>query len=108
MATSESKRETGRDPISALTHPMRRRILRYLHRCGEPKGLREVTAALGEAFPQINYHLKSLANFGTLSGAGTTPGGGSQLYESTVSENPEALALLEAHKDEDEGRKKAA
>lgn len=108
MATSESQRRTGRDPISPLTHPMRRRILRYLHRCGEPRGLREVAAALGEEFALINYHLKSLANFGTISEAGTTPGRGSLLYESTVSENPEALALLEAHKDEDEGLKKAA
>lgn len=104
MATPESERRADRNPIDPLTHPLRRRILRYLHRCAEPKGLREVAAALDAEIPQTNYHLNSLASFKTIRKAGLASKADSVRYESAVSENPEVLALLEARQDEDEGR----
>ncbi len=107
MATPESPRRTGRDPISPLTHPLRRRILRYLHCCGEPKGPHEVAAALDEPFSHIKYHLKSLAAFKTIRETGLASDGDSPLYESAVSDNAEVLALLEASEADDEGRKAA-
>jgi predicted transcriptional regulator len=108
MAASDSQRKSGRNPSDPLTHPLRRRILRYLHRCGEPKGAHEVAEALGEGVSQVKYHLRSLENYGTTMEAGTTPEGDALLYESAVSEDAEVLALLEAYEDRDEGRKKAA
>jgi len=48
MATSGSQRRKDRDPIDPLTHPLRRRIMRYLHSWGQPKGAREVALALAE------------------------------------------------------------
>ena len=102
MATRDQKRTTGRDPAGPLTHPMRRRILRYLHRCGEPKGAADVATALNEPTSQSRYHLKALESFRTTREAGQGPGeGNSPLYESAVSEDVEILALLEGTETED-------
>ena len=107
MATSGSQRRKDRDPIDPLTHPLRRRIMRYLHSWGQPKGAREVALALDESFSQIKYHLNSLAAFKTITEAGLTPDGDAPLYESAVSDNAEVMALLEADEADDEGRKAA-
>jgi DNA-binding transcriptional ArsR family regulator len=103
MATSDQKRETGRDPADPLRHPARRRLLRHLHRCGQPKGASELAAALGEPISQIRYHLRALKSYGTA--RQVAPVGyedGSSMYESAVSENTEILALLEATEAKDE------
>lgn len=107
MAAPESQPRADRDPIGPLTHPLRRRILRYLHSDVGPQGTREVANALGQELAQINYHLKSLLSYGTIRETSPALGVGSCLYESAVSENPEVLALLDAHADDDEGRKAA-
>jgi DNA-binding transcriptional ArsR family regulator len=107
MATPESQRGADRDPIGPLTHPLRRRILRYLHSCGEPRGASEVAAALDESISQIKYHLRTLKSFTTIKEAGFAPVGDSPLYESTVSANAEVLALLEANEADEEGREAA-
>jgi DNA-binding transcriptional ArsR family regulator len=107
MATPEPQRRADRDPTDPLNHRVRRRILRHLHRCGEPLGPREVEAALGDGLSQIAYHLKTLTSYGTTREAGLAPDGDSLLYESAVSENADVLALLAATEAEDEGRKAA-
>jgi hypothetical protein len=86
---------------------MRRRILRYLHRCEEPKGAREVATALPETLTQVSYHLRTLASHRTIREAGLASDGGA-LYESAVSDNPEVLALLKTTQAEDEEGRKAA
>lgn len=103
MATPESDHRANRDPMGPLTHPMRRRILRYLHRCGEPREPLDVATALEEALSRISYHLRSLASYGTSKEAGPTAKGDSLLYESAVSENADVLTLLEATETDDEG-----
>jgi hypothetical protein len=108
MTTPEPQRRADPDPTDPLTHPLRRRILRRLHRCSEPSGPREVQAALGEGLLQIAYHLKTLASYGTTREAGPAPGGDLMLYESAVAENAEVLALLGATEAEDEDRKAAS
>lgn len=110
MGTPSQKRGTGRDPAGPLTHPVRRRILRFLHRSSKPKGACEVAKALEEPVAQIRYHLHALAIYGTTKEAGSgRDEENSQLYESGVSENDEILGLLEATEteDRDKGRKAA-
>lgn len=108
MATSDENSNTGRVPAGSLTHPMRRRILRYLHRCGEPKGASEVAKALDQPISQISYHLKALESDGTTREVGPASGD-SLTYESAVKENDEVLELLETTEanDEDESREAA-
>jgi hypothetical protein len=110
MAPRDQERKTGRDPIGPLTHPVRRRILRDLHRCSQPKGAPEVAKTLDESEPQIRYHLLALEHYGTAQEAGSERSEkDSRLYESAVSENPEVLGLLEATEAEDgEDDRKAA
>jgi DNA-binding transcriptional ArsR family regulator len=98
--TSPGSQQRDKGPLGPLTHPVRRRILRYLHRCEEPRGAREVATALPEALTQISYHLRALASHGTTREAGVAAEGGA-LYESAVSDNPEVLALLKATQAED-------
>jgi predicted ArsR family transcriptional regulator len=69
-------------------------MLRYLHRCGQPKGASEIAAALSVSIAQVRYHLHALESYETIKEAGA--GRGSPLYESAVSENAEILALLES------------
>jgi DNA-binding transcriptional ArsR family regulator len=106
MAASKLQRRTGR-AIWSLTHPLRRRILRHLHRLGEPRGALELAAGLGEGPSQITYHLKTLASQRAIREAGPAPGGRSPLYESAIDEHSDVLALLEATEEEDEGREAA-
>lgn len=109
MATPDQKRKTGRDPAGPLTHPVRRRTLRYLHRCGEPKGAPEVATALDEPISQIRYHLRALESYGTTREVGPSPGEDSPMHESAVSEHAEILALLEAAEaDDEDGDRRAA
>ena len=84
-----------------LTHPMRRRVLRYLHRCDEPKGAPEVAKALGQPISQVTYHLRTLESDGTIREVGLASGE-SLTYESVVKENDEVLELLEATEANDE------
>lgn len=108
MATQEENGNSGRGTANSLTHPTRRRILRYLHRCGEPKGGSEVAKALDQPTSQIAYHLKALESDGTTREVGPASAD-SLTYESAVKENDEVLELLEATEasDEDESREAA-
>jgi hypothetical protein len=78
-------------------------MLRYLHRCGEPKEDLEIQSALGVPIAQARYHLHALESYGTIREVGSDSGEmDPRLYESTVSDNAEILAMLEASKADDE------
>jgi DNA-binding transcriptional ArsR family regulator len=108
MDTPDENGNLGRGAAGSLTHPMRRRILRYLHRCDEPKNASEVAKALDQPISQISYHLKALESDGTTREVGPASGD-SPTYESSVKEDDEVLELLEATEanDEDESREAA-
>lgn len=109
MATPDENGNIGRGAGGSLTHPMRRRILRYLHRCDEPKGASEVAKALDQPISQISYHLKALESDGTTREVVPTFEGDPPIHESAVSDNDEVLELLETTEpnDEDDGRSAA-
>jgi hypothetical protein len=77
-------------------------MLRYLHRCGEPKGAPEVARALDAPVAQIRYHLLALESYRATKVTGPARGEkNSQLYESAVSEDVEILGRLRATETED-------
>jgi hypothetical protein len=104
----QGRREgADRNPSDPLTHPLRRRLVRYLHRSGEPRGPHEASTAFNATLSLIAYHMKVLADFGTITEASSAPNEDPPLYESAVGGNPEVLSLLEATEEEDEGRRAA-
>lgn len=100
-ATGPRRGNAGLKAGGSLTHPMRRRILRYLHICGEPKGASEVAKALDQPISQISYHLKVLESDGTIREVGLSKQD-SQMHESAVNENDEVLELLETTEADDD------
>lgn len=104
----DQKRRTGRDPAGPLKHPTRRRILRYLHRCDEPRGPSELATALSEPIAQVSYHLTALKNYGTTREMGPAPGQDALMHESAVREDDEILKLLDNTEEDDESQAQEA
>jgi Helix-turn-helix domain len=101
---AEPQRQAGRGPIDSLTHPLRRRILRGLHRHGEARGPSEIATELGLMPSVVAYHVGVLATWETTREAGLADQRGGLLYESAVGEDPVVLALLKDREAEDEGK----
>lgn len=103
MAT-EPQRQVGREPIDSLAHPLRRRILRGLHRHREARRSSEIATELGLRPSVVAYHIGVLATWEATTEAGLTDQRGGMLYESAVGEDPAVLALLKDKEAEDEGK----
>ena len=58
-------RPRERDLFTALGHPLRRRILRAMIGGGE-RSPRQVSEALGEKLTAVSYHVRMLADCGTI------------------------------------------
>ncbi len=61
-----------------------------------------MAADMGLELSLITYHMNVLASRRATQEAGLSPEEGRPLYESTVAEDPEILALLKASEAEDE------
>jgi hypothetical protein len=83
----------------ALSHPLRREILRNLNADGRPRGLSAIAAALPPfTVGEVNYHVQVLRGVGMIVSDGTVPGpsGRQRAYRSEVAEAASALAVLRA------------
>lgn len=103
MAT-EPQRQVDRVPIDSLTHPLRRRILRGLHRHGKARGLSEIGTELGLVPSVAAYHISVLATWKTIRAASLANERGGLLYESAVGKDPAILVLLKDKEAEDEDK----
>jgi len=92
------------DLISALNHPLRRRILRSLHESGERSSPARLRERLGAELSCVSYHVTVLVGFGVLKSAGEQPVRGAieHFYVSQVADDPAIKALLESTKESDE------
>ena len=61
----------------ALSHPLRRRILRWAADRGEAASPKLISAALGHPLPNVSYHVRRLRDAGLLDETGQAPVRGS-------------------------------
>ena len=94
------------DILLAISHPLRRRILRKVAERGEPTSPSQLTDELGGPLGMIAYHVRVLWRLGALSPAGEEPvrGAVEHFYASTIEDDPPIETLLEETRQEDEGR----
>lgn len=88
----------------ALSHQMRRMMLRDLHDADEPKSPVEMMERIpGATLGLISYHAGILRDYGVtrLQGEGQVRGVTQHFYVSTVAGDPEVEEVLAATKDED-------
>jgi len=108
MAAPAGSSREGTDPIDPLAHPLRRQVLRFMHKTVTPVGALQVAEALEQRVPQVRYHMLTLAKFKVIAEVGVGSDGVSPLYESAVTGNARVLAELERTQEEDEGRQRKA
>jgi DNA-binding transcriptional ArsR family regulator len=99
MASLDSSGD--KDLLTALNHPMRRRILRRM--AGEAAiSPREISEALDRPLSNVSYHVRVLAECNTVVLVGTRPVRGSMqhFYRSSL-DAPWAIEVLEASRPED-------
>lgn len=99
MASLE--RSDDKDLLTALNHPMRRRILRFMTD-KEAISPREISETLERPLSNVSYHVRVLAECNTVVLVGTRPVRGSMqhFYRSSL-DVPWALEVLEASERED-------
>lgn len=91
----------------ALTHGVRRRILRMLNQDPTPRTTRDLLKTFpGLSLSSVNYHVLVLDECGSLevSRGKTTPGSFTRLVTSNVAEDPQLVAVLRATESLDDGR----
>ena len=90
--------------ILAISHPLRRRMLRVLVDAGEPVNLDRLTRELDLPIGTARYHANVLCGFGAAEPSRRDTGDerGEYLYDATVAGNPEVEALLEETREDDE------
>lgn len=83
--------------ILAISHPLRRRMLRMLVDSGEPLGLDGLTREFDLPVGTARYHANVLCGFGAAEATRPDAGGdrGEYLYGATIDGDPEVEALLE-------------
>ncbi len=91
--------------MKALTHPVRRGILRILHQAGEARSAKELSLPLNKPISKISYHLRALKTTGivVLTDEQPTRGSVERFYASAVEQNKSVLLVLESAAEEDEG-----
>jgi DNA-binding transcriptional ArsR family regulator len=91
--------------ISAINHPVRRRILRELRDSDEPRSPAELARAFRVPIGTISYHTNVLRRLGALKPAGERQvrGAVEHFYDSTIEGDPPIEALLDETREVDEG-----
>lgn len=95
---------TPEDCIKALKSPLRRVILRELHRVGEARSPAEIAAQHPVKLSDTSYHFRTLQKHKMVALTGTRPSRGAleHFYASTVNDDALVISLLESTKKEDE------
>jgi DNA-binding transcriptional ArsR family regulator len=87
--------------ILAISHPLRRRMLRVLVDAGEPLSLDRLTQEFELPIGTARYHANVLCGFGAAEPS-RLDDGGEYLYDATIEGDPEVEALLEETREADE------
>lgn len=92
------------DMLLAISHPLRRGILRKLAERGEPTSPIQLADELGGPLGKVAYHVRVLWRLGTLSAAGEQQvrGAVEHFYLSKIKDDPPIETLLEETRKEDE------
>ena len=87
-------------------HPLRRQILRELHKAGQALSPRELSLPLNYPLSNISYHVRVLRDAHALALTDAVPVRGSMehFYASTVEDDHWVRSVLEADERQDEGR----
>lgn len=93
--------------ILAISHPLRRRMLRVLVDAGEPVSLDRLTQEFDLPVGTARYHANVLCGFGAAEpsrsdAADAADADSEYLYDATVAGDPEVEALLEETREADE------
>jgi DNA-binding transcriptional ArsR family regulator len=92
--------------ILAISHPLRRRMLRVLVDADEPVSLDRLTREFELPIGTARYHANVLCGFGaaepTRPDTDTGKDRGDYLYDATIEGDPEVEALLEETREADE------
>jgi DNA-binding transcriptional ArsR family regulator len=90
--------------ILAISHPLRRRMLRVLADSDEPISLDQLTRDFDLPIGTARYHANVLCGFGAAEPTRPDPGDDRDeyLYDATIEGNPEVEALLEETREADE------
>jgi DNA-binding transcriptional ArsR family regulator len=96
---------SGSEMIMAISHPLRRRMLRVLVDAGEPVSLDRLTREFDLPIGTTRYHANVLCGFGAAEPTRPDTGGdhNEYLYDATIEGDPEVEALLEKTREADEG-----
>lgn len=89
--------------LGAMAHPVRRRVLRALHRRGEARSPRELSDALGLHLSSVSYHVRVLRDAHALALTDETPVRGSveRFYVSVVGAEGWPLSVLDSSRRQD-------
>lgn len=89
--------------LQALSHPVRRRILRTLHEAGEARSPRELSRAFHTPISNVSYHVRVLREKGAIALTDRLPvrGSAEHFYFSVLPEHKLAVQLLASTKRED-------
>ena len=90
--------------ILAISHPLRRRMLRVLVNADEPVSLDRLTREFDLPVGTARYHANVLCGFGATEATRSDAGDDRDefLYDATIDGNPEVEALLEETREADE------
>lgn len=91
--------------VKALNHPLRRKLLRELHRCGEARSPVQLSKTIDADVTNIDYHVKILASLGAAEKTGDRPvrGASENFFASTVADHRQMTAILADTERDDDG-----
>jgi DNA-binding transcriptional ArsR family regulator len=89
--------------VTAVAHPVRRRILRTLHDAGEARSSAELSLALDLILSNVSYHVRALTDGHALALTDSRPVRGSveSFYASTVEDDHWLRLVLDATRRQD-------
>lgn len=95
---------SGSEMILAVSHPLRRRMLRVLVDADEPVSLDRLTQEFDLPVGTARYHANVLCGFGAAEPTrpDTNDDRAEYLYDATIDGNPEVETLLEETREADE------
>lgn len=94
--------------LSALRHPLRRRILREMAD-GKAISPRELSDRLGQSLSNVSYHVRVLAGSGAITPVMTKPARGSlQHFYRTAVDAPWARQMLEQAESDGDGAEESS
>lgn len=106
LASPPAATSTQQQLLTALGHPLRRRILRALHGAGEARSPSELSESLHLPISGVSYHTKVLRDKNAIALTDTRQVRGTleHFYVSTVTDSESAIQILDSSEAEDEGR----